>query len=577
MKTIPDTRFLPPDMKTGVAACIVTWMIHLIIADKHPGTITVLPGAVDELRGTVFPINSYVEIKIITRPLMDLQTTLHEHLHQLRVLKLRVNTYPFNEKHKSMLLQEVDRLNNRISGYVASNWPNSTATRTKRGAFNFVGVMSNYLFGTVDEKTFNTRLQDLGGKIDAVASTFNTQTDAIEKLDINVKRLATAMTKIINNTAHEDSTDEFAQLAFFLAQHAQEFTAIQNDMTQLQTAMSAAIHGTVTPSLLSPRDVRKIVKTVRMKHDKSPLFTTRNITLFYASLSSYLTVDGLSILLPLRPRVTLQAHRIHPFPHLQNNTLVTLVAPHLILRSSPDEFSPAQAMAFPPQALEDTCLNPAHGIYLCMTPAWPYITNTSSCAHALFSHQHRIFEACTFKIYNPTPSPFILPLQSASLIYFFKPTPVTVNCPDTIPMDPLTGPFILPHKCAILTMTFNLPAIKHYVTSVSTSLQFQHPMSLPPFDNSQNNRTINMTLLNIPNIAHIPYTPTLRPLFSFGYPILITLMGMTITAVAALTLIFYARRDTPTNTTDPTPKVYPDLNTLNIKISTDEEKNSTHN
>ena len=178
-----------------------------------------------------------------------------------------------------------------------------------------------------------------------------------------------------------------------------------------------------------------------------------------------------------------------------------------------------------------------------MTPAWPYVTNSSSCAHTLFSHKHRIFEACSFEIYNPTPNPFIIPLPSSSLI---------------------------PHTCALQTMAFNLPAIKHYVTSVSTTLQFQHHMPLPPFNGSQHINHINLTLLNVPHIPHIPYSPTQRPLFFFGYPILVTFMGMTILAVGTIVIILYVRTNTPTTPNDSPAQIYPDLNTLNIKISADD-------
>ena len=540
------------------------------LANNEPGFISILPGAIAELKGRVLPVEAFIELRIDVQPIFDLQQSLQDHIDSVKYLKTRILELPLTNGHREGLLKAIKQLALQITKFANVNSSNSTMdlnlrtpnnhyppastsrrnNRNKRGLLNFVGIIENYLFGVVDVGTLNNRLAEYSAKQKTVTSTLNTHTEAIKTLEANVKTLADAVQEYISGAQARElaSLDEFAQMSLFILSHSQQISDIQTDATLLQAAIAEAAHGIVTSSLISPRDVHRLLNTIRYKFRINPLFNEQNITLFYSSLSSYLTTTGLSVLLPLQPKFSLTAHKIHPFPHRHNDSFVTLQAPDTILQPTYNDFSPSEStsLAFPTQSIDETCQELAQGLFICLTPRWAYVDNQSSCAHAILNYKHDIYKACKFIEHLPTPNPFTLALHSSTMLYFYENTPVTVKCPKlkepTLPTKAILGSYALPHECSLKAQHFNLRAIHHFTTDLDLSSQFHIPSIIPPANFSLSPIRPNITIKKLPQLTILPTPPTQGPTFSYGYPVLITFIGIIIHCVIILGILTYLRK-----------------------------------
>ena len=514
---------------------------------EQPGHITTLPGAVMEYLGTVYPVTSFLEVRYNLSPIMEFRKQLVGQLHHLIRFRESLSGHPpLQQHHLQILSQSLIRLEKKISSFLQQESLPANVTRSRRGLLNFVGVLSHSLFGTIDEQTFENRMREYQHKLESVSTSFEASAHAINSLTFNVEQLGAAIQYLQANAAKAsalDNVERFTRTAFLISQYQLTFAEVSAAAIKFHASVIMAAHGIVDRSLLSPRDIDSVLSQVKKDHGLHPLFQTSSPVLLYATLSSYLTPRGLSILIPLHPPIILSAYAIHPFPYSHNDTLLILNSPSLILTTlTSHALTPSHALAFPPHSLFDTCQTPVMGMYVCLAPAWPYNANTHSCAHSLMSHRHNIHKTCVFSEHNPSESPLVLPLKSVTLLYFYEPTPSTISCPSPRPMSSLSGPFILPHKCGLQSIQITFPAIKHYSTSFSKHIQFDQPGPLTPFTLPTHLSQLNLTLKNTDSLKSIPWSTAQHPIFIYGYPIAITVFGMVLLAGAMVGFTCYIRR-----------------------------------
>ena len=500
-----------------------------------------------EYLGTVYPVTSFLEVRYNLSPIMEFRKQLVTQLHHIiRLRESLTNHPPLQQQHFQILSQSLIRLEKKISSFLEQESLPLNSTRSRRGLLNFVGVLSHTLFGTIDEETFEDRMREYRDKLESVSASFEASAHTIASLTFNVKQLGAAVQYLRANAAEASalgSVERFTRMAFLISQYQITFAEVSAAAIKFHASIITAAHGIVDQSLLSSHDIDSVLNQVMEDHNLRPLFQTSNPILLYATLSSYLTPRGLSILIPLHPPFILSAHAIHPFPHSHNDTLLILNSPSLVLTTlTSHSLTPSYALAFPPQSLFDACKTPILGTYVCLAPTWPYTANTHSCAHSITSHLHNIHETCTFSEHIPSHSPLVLPLQSVSLLYFYEPTPSTISCPSPRPMSSLSGPFILPHKCGLQSIQLTFPAIKHYSTSFSKHVQFDQPGPLAPFTLPAHLSQLNLTLKQMDVVQPLPWLTTRHPVFIYGYPIAITMFGMMLLAGAIIGFTCYIRR-----------------------------------
>ena len=513
--------------------------------ETRPGTIQTIPGAIKEYKGKVFPISSFVDIKLNIQPLNDFKNELNNMSHSIQIMIDNIFKHSGPTDNFNIISPALHRLKFKMSSYTDVTYNSQNTSRVRRGLFDFVGVLSNQLFGIVDTKSLENRLQEYNGRQNTFAETINANSRALSTLSHNVQQLRDATSQFHTMiTKRLNSAEVFAELAFITNQYELTFLEITSAASSFQNAVLDAAQGHVTKELISHQDIQRIIQKLRVSHNLQPLFHPSKFMLLYSCLSSYLTTDGISILLPLQPQTTLRGYLIHPFPlHLNfSEAYVTLDAPAIILAPPHTRVvTQSHAIALPTQNLYDTCHTPAAGIYVCRAPLWPYYKNTSSCAHAIVSHPHNIHGACTFSTITPTVKPFILNTQLQTVFYFYSPTPAAITCNNSITHSNLMDAFVLPHTCSLSCISFSFPAIKHYHTTITKQQQFPKPIPLPrPHTFIPPSANLTLSTVQIPP----PIAPPLHHhrVFAYGYPIASSIAVIIVLIISLVLIVFCAKR-----------------------------------
>ena len=520
-----------------------TWLALLLLlasaTGKHhvglPHHITAAPGAVIEDIGRVFTINQHIEIQYKLAPLHEFKEALKEQLKALLDLdNMIASDSVLDGSERSILLSSLMATIHELSSFIL---PPQTEinNRHKRGLLDFVGVMAHGLFGVVDESTLSDRLGEYTSKLNTVVKSFDDSAHALNALEHNVKQMKASFDQMSSNikeiTTAMNNVARFSRISFHLLQYQMTVLKVTHAASDLLAAVLLASNGQVTPKLITPHDFRNVIRNISLDADNPlvPLFPLSKRTLFYTSLHSYLTDEGLSILVPLKPSNTLEAFRIHTFPNKMNDTYYTLRVDHTIILKT----IRGQALATPHTSFLDSCQRPTPRIYACYTPSLVYDIDSPSCHRALVVQRHRVAEQCKFDEIKPTEYPYIIPLADVSLLYYFFPTSSTVTCDSKPITKPISGIFLLPHSCELSSLSFQIPAVKHYVTTFEKEPLIIQPGSIyiPEF-------TANITKLTLQpmhNVPGIPFFPTYHAIYM--YPVYITVAGMILVLIAITSLL----------------------------------------
>ena len=489
-------------------------------AAHDPGSYTLLPGAVREELGTVYPITRLCEIKYDVSPLESFSKTLNMQTRNLTHLKNFIDIDPsLSSEHAKSLTNSINILINRIQTFT-----NNTKTgRIKRGLFNFVGVISNALFGTIDEYSLSHRLQEYDDKIQSVAHSFQSNANAFKALKHNTVQLELAYTTLKNTTTNithnMDSLTRFVNINTMLAEYKHSLSDITLSAGIFQRDIIAAVRGSIYPSLISPSDIQPIIDTLLTQKNEIPLFQPTDLPAFYATITSYMTHEGLSIILPLHPDIILSAYGIHPFPHHDNITkrFISVNAPDLLLTTQTNKL-----LSTPDRKFLNSCSTPTPFTFVCLQPAWAFVPTPHACALALITNTSDITLECSFKEIKTTKTPFMLPLLDVTLLYYYAPTPITVTCNSQLPMLMIDGPYSLPHTCKLQSISFSLPQLKHYTMTLTAKPHYLLPYQLAPAKLPTYNTPLNISFIDIPDIDYQNNGSFNHYFTTYAYPILIT-------------------------------------------------------
>ena len=495
-----------------------------VIIANEPGAYNLMPGAVKENLGKVYPITRLCEIQYDTSPISRFNKILNMQSRNLTHIKNFIDIDPsLTREHADSLTQSLNILIQRIKSFTHIHTNNTENTRARRGLFNFVGVLSNALFGTVDEYSLSNRLLEYDDKIQSVAHSFQSNAAAFKALTHNTEQLQLAYTTLkgtATNISHNlDSLTRFVDINTILTQYKDSLNDITLAAGIFQRDIIAAVRGSVYPSLISPTDIQPVIHELLTQHNEIPLYQPSNLPSFYATLSSYITPAGLSIILPLHPDIILSAYGIHPFPFHDNisNTFITTKAPELLLTTPTNKL-----LSAPKREVLQSCMSPSPFSFVCLQPAWAYIPTTDSCAPALLTNDTNITRLCSFNELAPSSTPFMLPLVDVTLLYYYSPTPITVTCNSQLPMLMIQGPYSLPHKCKLQSISFSLPKLKHYTITLTAKPHYILPYQLAPMNLSRYNESLNITFLPIPELDYPNYTQFTHYFTTYAYPIIVT-------------------------------------------------------
>ena len=104
------------------------------------------------------------------------------------------------------------------------------------------------------------------------------------------------------------------------------------------------------------------------------------------------------------------------------------------------------------------------------------------------------------------------------------------------------GSYALPHDCSLKTPHFNLRAIHYFTTDLDLTAQFKIPDLIPPANFSLSPTHPNITIKKLPQLTKLPTPHNLTPTFSYGYPVLITFIGIGMALIGIILILAYLRK-----------------------------------
>ena len=299
----------------------------------------------------------------------------------------------------------------------------------------------------------------------------------------------------------------------------------------LSQAIATATKGIVEPTLISPTDINTILQPIRLKENVTPLFEPGISPLFYATLSAYITPQGLSLIIPLAPRSTFKVYELNPFPEvIQGAVEVAYIDTHHTVLANA-----SMSIITPREPLSDICDKPTTNIYICTKPIWHVNTNEQTCERAILFDPHLIPEICTFSAFTPTTAPFYVPLGEITAIYFSTPTRVTVTCERRLPSETINGTYILPHTCSLRSKHLKLEASRRFTASYTKTQTPYEPFTWEHQSLAKEGDRINLTLETMKTLTFLPYA-THETTITFLYPLGVSLSLFIVGSAVAIIL-----------------------------------------
>ena len=469
-----------------------------IQAESLPDNMEVLPGLIKVNEGVLYAVEEYIQVKYSLEPLTRFKVEIENALSSIENVAKIINNDPIlSNEHKEILTNATQNI---IS---FAKWHPAYNLRKKRGLVNIIGNIQHALFGVIDERTLNKRLGELNSRLDTITHSYNATAAAINTIQHNMCQLKEAVIQLDLRAGQGNATSElqqFTQVAFFISNVRARLQDLRSQRKHILQAIMSAARGTVEPTLITPLDIQGILHTFKQETMGQPLFTPDLSPLFYSTLSSYITPNGLTIVVPLKPASTFTVHRLYPFPTRAEGVvqLATVRTHETILTNV------SGALIIPRKPLSDLCRQPTKTTFVCMKPIWHININTPSCERAIIFRPELIEEECTYNGLKVSSTPYFVPLGDITAIYFSTPTRVTATCARRAPTQTIQGIYILPNTCSITSKHLTLPASRSFESSFILEPSAWYPYILNYSDTSGKGRKFNISWDSMKQLDLIP-------------------------------------------------------------------------
>ena len=522
-----------------LCGCVLLALLGQVQTGSVPPNVEMLPGVIKVEKGSLYEIDSYIHVRYSLGPVVSLTANIDLGLQQIKKLQTQILQDPIlTQTHKHLLANATQ---DAISA-ARTKLPHTKQTRRyERGLFNFVGSIQHALFGVIDENTLHDKLIEFKDRIDTISHTYDASATAINAIEHNVRLLKQAIQHLelrVNGSHNISEVNHFAQLSLLVSNVRFKLQTLVWENVHLSQAIAAATKNIVEPTLISPADINTILQSIRLEDNVTPLFEPKVSPLFYATLSSYITPQGLSLVIPLAPRSTFKVYELNPFPEVINGVveLAYIEAHHTILANA------SMSIITPHRPLLDICKKPTEDTYICMKPIWHVNTNEPSCERAILFDPHLILDLCSFNIFTPTKSPFYLPLGEVTAIYFNTPTRVTITCKHRLPSQTINGPYILPHTCSLRSKVLKLAATRIFKSSYTKMQPSYEPFMWKPQTLSDVGDKLNLTLETMDKLDLLPRVIH-ETTIDFVYPFIISFFFFAIGSAVVILMIMKVRNN----------------------------------
>ena len=501
-------------------------------------TLTPLPGAIREDIGITYPVTEAIKIIYDTSPYVHLTKIIGEQRKSLIDIELHIQGDGYIEqRQKDLLLEAIETMKFRMDTAIGNNTQERN-NRTKRGLIDIVGTAAHTLFGIVNDDTLQGKLKEYDEQIKTVTNTYEASSRQINKVIRNVNKLEQDFNKLNKNRPTFEA-NRFAHYAFQIHSYQTTLTDTIQAKTNLQRTLEQAALGNIEPSLITPHDLKKVIERMHIKQVRKPLFPIHNTALFYATLRGYITHEGLTIILPLRPTEIYRTYNVHPFPQQLNasETIVTLHSKPLILIDMN-----SHKVVTPTEPLTKLCTSPRERIYICLKQTWAQHKIGNTCERAIVGNVNSIHSLCSFNVHKAQTTPFLLPTTQSTILYFYTPTATTITCTTTQPMTVIEGPYTLPHECSLNTLSLSLPATHTYTTTFTKNITVPTPTPFKAFPIHKIQHDLTYTFETMDELPLTPWSFPKRATIDFIYPVAVTIIGLIGSFFLFRIFVHYARK-----------------------------------
>lgn len=409
----------------------------------------VKPGALVAPIGKVLVVEDVLTVRYNLKEILDLRQNYAPLKHHVDSLLDALNTLLNNRTYASADLtnalslqrQRVNRITQLLSRSHAG-LPNDEyviakhahARRPKRGLFNFVGILSQQLFGTAqadDVEKLGKRLSAFEHAAFAQNRVVSFQIKTLVKVQDTVNSLRAKLndaTQVINRLIED--TSKLERVVFL----SELLTVTELDVQDYLSAMSKVLEnlvdaalGRASTALIPVAQLREAVMFGKEEYSLIPLFSMDECEFYYPLLETILTNSAILVHIPFKSSHTFTAFRITPFPFPIDNHVLTVSETADIVVTSDD----LQLVALGNDRILEQCRSTYLHLYVCPAFVFSFLPPTEvRCAVALTHTAADSSDLIEFCSYTPAPDVPIFHVHFAGVqyLYFRNKTQVTLIC-----------------------------------------------------------------------------------------------------------------------------------------------------
>ncbi|XP_076037137.1 uncharacterized protein LOC143022694 [Oratosquilla oratoria] len=441
---------------------LIPLIVHLALSVPR-----LLPGAIVHQHGTTACVEDSIMVKLrisptsLLEPISKLQNDLQE-------IQNNINRQVPNNTHQNyetsqILYHNVNSLQSKLNKikYTIYHLPdpdNDTINtrRTKRGLFDFVGIISKSLFGTATDQDIHTVDTHIG----KITRVLQQQGKLIDLNSQNIDLLADSVNSVIDkynylaqftNTQLSQITN--SQTALFFLYHLnnldKELDSLKDHTNLIQKDIWNAHAGVVDSQMITPTQLTQTLRRAHSTLQLTPFFSKHEIQHYYPILASTIFQQFILINIPMDPVKRFSLWEIYPFPYPYQNRTMTLNLPTSTILKSTD----GQWLTLTSPETITTCKTARPNFHIC--PAYPFhfqLTKSQPCLSELTTNRIHLTETCDFRFSDNTKIHHTH-VGHKHFLYLPHPTLVSVMCPRKPPTHhKVNGSITLPDICQIYTM-----------------------------------------------------------------------------------------------------------------------------
>ena len=432
-------------------------------------------------------------------------------------------------------LNSAIRESNELNTILKRHWQELTmitesfrqGNKQKRGLFNFVGSISNSLFGTATEaqvkalqnqllwvkdvavagnhnvadlySRFTSLINNTQDRFGNVMHAVNASAAAISQLNDNLRTLTEDVTKDIGRINQQLSSVAWRnfrqdQLVWVLQKISTQYRQIEN-MRDWFTALNTLLEGRISPFLVPVHDMtRTLHKIDRWCRERDngirPIMTAGFLDQYYKMnvLLSMIIDNTLIIRFPVpltNPSNNFQIYAIYTFPvpihghdiARTGYTLLRTTAKYIAVRSGSSRTATLTAEE------ANACIHQNAGF--CSRLSVTRTVTNPDCITAIYQNlQEYIHTRCNFQVYPNAPiQSDIRPLEGNRFLLTNMPSPLSIECRGHVRTVKIRQYSIveIPCKCHIETTLFDtINRVTHCLkTGQSMQINVTHPINYP--------------------------------------------------------------------------------------------------